>query len=80
MKGGLTLPVSNGSGVAALTDDCGVGHAQIFKLAVSADGDTTLIPAAAPPDDDIYPWTGAGFYPALALAITSAFVALQAKG
>lgn len=44
MADGVTLP----GGQKILTDDCGTpGHAQGMKLAVSADGDATLIPATA---------------------------------
>lgn len=45
MADGVVLNAGAG-GVTAATDDCGVaGHAQVIKLAVSADGDATLIPA-----------------------------------
>lgn len=45
MADGVTLP---GTGAEVATDDAGAdGHAQIIKLAISANGDITLIPADA---------------------------------
>lgn len=45
MADGIPLPAASGT---AFTDDCGAsGHAQVIKLAVSADGAGTLIPADA---------------------------------
>ncbi len=42
------VPITAGSGTTVATDDCGGGgHAQIFKLAISANGDATLVPADA---------------------------------
>lgn len=47
MADGVVLNAGAG-GVTAATDDCGAaGHAQIVKLAVSADGSATAIPASA---------------------------------
>jgi hypothetical protein len=45
MADGVALPAT---GVTATTDDCGAsGHAQVVKLAVSANGDATYLPADA---------------------------------
>ena len=45
MADGVSLPAS---GVTAATDDAGAaGHVQIIKLAISADGSATVIPADA---------------------------------
>lgn len=42
------VSITAGSGTKIATDDCGTpGHAQLFKLAVDADGDATLVPASA---------------------------------
>jgi hypothetical protein len=42
------IEITAGSGTKILTDDTGAaGHAQVFKLAISADGSGTLIPADA---------------------------------
>lgn len=40
------VPITAGSGTTILTDDTGAsGHAQVMKLAVSADGSPSLVPA-----------------------------------
>lgn len=39
------IQITAGSGTTILTDDCTTGHAQVFKLAISADGSATLVPA-----------------------------------
>lgn len=42
------VPITPGSGTTIATDDCSAaGHAQVVKLAVSADGDATLLTADA---------------------------------
>lgn len=42
------VAITAGSGTTVATDDCGAaGHAQIAKLAISADGSATAIPADA---------------------------------
>jgi hypothetical protein len=41
------VAITPGSGAAIATDDCSGRHVQIIKLAVSADGSATLIPAEA---------------------------------
>lgn len=42
------VPITAGSGTTIATDDSGAsGHVQLFKLAISADGSATLIPADA---------------------------------
>lgn len=42
------VQITAGSGTTILTDDTGVGgHAQVMKLAISADGSGTLVPADA---------------------------------
>jgi hypothetical protein len=42
------VPITAGTGTTVATDDCGAsGHAQLLKLAISANGDATLVPADA---------------------------------
>jgi hypothetical protein len=41
------IPITAGSGTNVATDDCSGRHVQLFKLAISADGSATLIPADA---------------------------------
>jgi hypothetical protein len=41
------VAISAGSGTSIATDDCTSGHAQVVKLAYSADGDRTHVPADA---------------------------------
>lgn len=41
------VAITAGSGTTILTDDTASGHAQVVKLAISADGSATLAPADA---------------------------------
>lgn len=41
------VDISAGTGTTIATDDCTTGHAQVVKLAYSADGDRTHVPADA---------------------------------
>lgn len=41
------IDITPGTGKTIATDDCSTGHAQIIKLAYSADGDRTLVQADA---------------------------------